>query len=166
MTYLLDANVFMAAKNLHYGLDFCPAFWDWLVQSNAQQKVFSIEKVGDEIAAGDDALTEWAEGPGKRLFLKPDAEVLTGLAQVSQWVTQNGYTPAAVNNFLQVADYWLLSHALAHGFVVITHEKPANTPNKVKIPNACVALHIKVMTPFEMLRHEWARFVMGEREAR
>ena len=31
MAYLLDANVFIAAKNLHYGFDFCPAFWDWLV---------------------------------------------------------------------------------------------------------------------------------------
>jgi hypothetical protein len=28
MAYLLDANVFIQAKNLHYGLDFCPAFWD------------------------------------------------------------------------------------------------------------------------------------------
>ncbi|ANT65111.1 hypothetical protein Ptc2401_01341 [Prosthecochloris sp. CIB 2401] len=27
MTYLLDANVFIQAKNLHYGFDFCPAFW-------------------------------------------------------------------------------------------------------------------------------------------
>ena len=27
MAYFLDANVFIAAKNLHYGLDFCPAFW-------------------------------------------------------------------------------------------------------------------------------------------
>lgn len=27
MTYLLDANVFIQPKNLHYGLDFCPAFW-------------------------------------------------------------------------------------------------------------------------------------------
>jgi hypothetical protein len=25
MAYLLDANVFIQAKNLHYGLDFCPA---------------------------------------------------------------------------------------------------------------------------------------------
>ena len=25
MSYLLDANVFMAANNPHYGLDFCPA---------------------------------------------------------------------------------------------------------------------------------------------
>lgn len=29
MAYLLDADVFIRAKNLHYGLDFCPAFWDW-----------------------------------------------------------------------------------------------------------------------------------------
>ncbi len=33
MSYLLDANVFMSAKNLHYGLDFCPAFWDWRVEN-------------------------------------------------------------------------------------------------------------------------------------
>lgn len=30
MAYLLDANVFIQAKNLQYGFDFCPAFWDWL----------------------------------------------------------------------------------------------------------------------------------------
>jgi hypothetical protein len=35
MAYLLDADVFIAAKNLHYGLDFCPAFWDWLTATNA-----------------------------------------------------------------------------------------------------------------------------------
>jgi len=83
-----------------YGLDFRPAFWDWLIMSNAQRKVSSIEKVGDEISAGDDALTGWAEGLG--MFLKPDSEALKGMSQVSQWVTGNGYTPAAVNSFLQV----------------------------------------------------------------
>ena len=160
MSYILDANVFMAANNLHYGLDFCPAFWDWLIRENASQKVFSIEKVGDEIEAGDDELADWAKKVAVSLFLKPDAEVLNGMGRVSQWVTENGYTPAAVNTFLQVADYWLVSHALAHGQVVVTHEKPANTPHKVKIPNVRVGLGIKVMTPFEMLRHERARFVL------
>jgi len=48
MTYLLDANVFIQAKNLHYGLDFCPAFWDWLVIQNSAGQVLSIEKVGDD----------------------------------------------------------------------------------------------------------------------
>jgi hypothetical protein len=26
MLYLLDTNIFIQAKNLHYGMDFCPAF--------------------------------------------------------------------------------------------------------------------------------------------
>ena len=58
MSYLLDANVFIQAKNLHYGLDFCPAFWDWLIARNAAKQVFSIEKVGDEIQAIADELAD------------------------------------------------------------------------------------------------------------
>jgi hypothetical protein len=38
MAYLLDANVFIQAKNLHYGMDFCPAFWDWLLDANRKGK--------------------------------------------------------------------------------------------------------------------------------
>ena len=57
MSYLLDANVFIQAKNLHYGLDFCPAFWQWLIDGHADGRVFSIDKVADEIAAGADELT-------------------------------------------------------------------------------------------------------------
>ena len=55
-TYLIDSNVFIQAKNLHYGFDFCPAFWDWLVEKNVAGKVASIEKVADELRAGDDDL--------------------------------------------------------------------------------------------------------------
>ena len=87
MAYLLDADVFIQAKNLHYGLDFCPAFWDWLIASNVANRVFSIEKVGDEIAAGDDELSVWAEARGEAFFLKPDTAMLPALGTVSAWVT-------------------------------------------------------------------------------
>ena len=40
--YLVDANVFIQAKNLHYGFDFCPAFWDWLIEQNRAGKVACI----------------------------------------------------------------------------------------------------------------------------
>jgi Domain of unknown function (DUF4411) len=50
--YLLDANIFIQAKNLHYGFDFCPAFWEWLVKRNEENIVASIEKVRDELAGG------------------------------------------------------------------------------------------------------------------
>jgi len=161
MAYLLDANVFIQAKNLHYGLDFCPAFWDWLVENNAAEKVFSIEKVGDEIDAGDDELSEWAKGQGPGFFLKPDVQVAQQFSVVSGWATSQNYEPAAVSTFLQIADYYLVAHALAHGFTLVTHEVPANSTKKIKIPNACIELNIKSMTPYEMLRHENARFVLG-----
>ena len=56
MAYLLDSNIFIQAKNLHYGFDFCPAFWDWLVQGKEQGSVLSIERVGTELISGDDEL--------------------------------------------------------------------------------------------------------------
>ncbi len=45
MAYLLDANVFIEAKRRHYSFDFCPAFWDWLVEGNAAGKTCSVERV-------------------------------------------------------------------------------------------------------------------------
>ena len=68
MIYLLDANVFIQAKNLYYGLDFCPAFWDWLIVNNKAKRVFSIEKVEDELNAGADELTTWASQRGHEFF--------------------------------------------------------------------------------------------------
>jgi hypothetical protein len=162
MTYLLDANVFIQAKNLHYGLDFCPAFWEWLIVHNTAGQVFSIEKVGDELEAGADELTTWAAGLGTGFFIKPDAAMLPSLATVSTWVTGQNYEPAAVNTFLQIADYYLVAHALAHAHIVVTHEIASHSTKKIKIPDACIGLGIKCMTPFEMLRLERARFVLGK----
>lgn len=161
MPYLLDANVFIQAKNLHYGLDFCPAFWDWLIEANATGTVFSIEKVGDEVEAGGDDLSTWAGARGPGFFLKPDAPLLPAPGSVSVWATGQGYEPAAVNTFLQVADYYLVAHALAHGHTVVTHEVAAPSIKKIKIPNACIGVGVKCMSPYEMLRLERARFVLG-----
>lgn len=142
-------------------MDFCPAFWDWLIQANAAHRVFSIEKVGDEIEAGADDLSTWAAGRGPGFFLKPDAALLPALSSVSAWATGQGYEPAAVSTFLQVADYYLVAHALAHGHTVVTHEVATPSIRKIKIPNACIGAGVKCLTPFEMLRHERARFVLG-----
>ena len=160
-TYLIDSNVFIQAKNLHYGFDFCPAFWDWLVEQNGAGKVASIEKVADELKVGDDDLSEWAAERGDEFFLPPDDAMLSALRSVSDWASEHGYRPAAVATFLQVAHYWLVAHALAHKCIVVTHEVPANTAGKIKIPNACIGLCLRCISPYEMLRRERARFVLG-----
>ncbi|MFC1572410.1 DUF4411 family protein [Candidatus Eisenbacteria bacterium] len=163
MAYLLDADVFIRAKNLHYGLDFCPAFWDWLLAGNAAGTVFSIEKVGDELQAVADELSGWAAARSDGFFLRPDASAFPALAAVSTWANSGGYESAAVSTFLQVADYYLVAQAQAGGHTVVTHEIPSASTRKIKIPDACIGLAIKCMTPYEMLRRERARFVLGAR---
>ncbi len=160
MTYLLDANVFIQAKNLHYGLDFCPAFWDWLIQNNKTKKVFSIERVEDELVGFGDQLSHWASQRGQGFFLKPDAKLIASLVTVSNWSSGQNYHPAAVNTFLQVADYYLVGYALAHAHTIVTHEVASTSRNIIKIPDVCIGLNIKHMSPYEMLRTERARFIL------
>jgi len=161
VSYLLDANVFISAKNLHYGLDFCPAFWDWLVHQGNSGSVFSIDKVAGEIQAGQDELSDWARNQGSALFRRTPPALAPQFTQLSTWVMGQQYTPAAINTFLQTADYYLLAHALAGSHVVVTHEVPSSSPGRIKIPNACVGLGVRFMTPYTMLRIEQARFVLG-----
>jgi len=160
VAYLLDTDVFIQAKNLHYGFDFCPAFWSWIDEEYAAGTVLSIEKVGDELKAGADDLALWATARPE-FFLKPDSAIVPSLQAVSRWVSSGAYPAAAVSTFLQVADYYLIAHAHAHQHIVVTHEVAAHGTKKIKIPNACIDMGVKCMTPFEMLRLERARFVLG-----
>lgn len=159
MTYLLDANVFIEAKNRYYGLDFCPAFWAWLEDRNAAGVVFSVEHVLDELKAGADDLTVWAKSR-RHMFLTPGTEVLPSLRLLSNWAASGNFDQAAADTFLQAADYYLVAHAHAHGMTVVTQEVASDTRKRIKIPNVCVELGIKFMAPFQMLRVEQARFVL------
>lgn len=164
MAYLLDANVLITAKNFHYGFDFCPGFWDWLIEQNAHGKVLSVEKVGDELKAGNDELATWAKEHETDFFVSPDPSVATAFATVSAWAGSGHYQPAAASTFLQKADYFLVAQALAGGHVVVTHEVPAGSQRIIKIPDACIAMGVKCVPPWTMLRLEHARFVLGSPE--
>ena len=160
MTYLLDADVLIRAKNQHYGLDFCPAFWDWLVAGNHAGNVFSVEKVREELQAGADELSGWAGRRGAAFFLPPDASVVPALAAVSAWAGGQRYTQAAVSTFLQAADYYLVAQARAGGHAVVTHEVASASVRRIKIPDACKGLGVACVTPYRMLRDEGARFIL------
>lgn len=45
--------------------------------------------------------------------------------------------------------------------IIVTHEVASPSAKKIKIPNVCIGLGIKFMTPYEMLRLERARFFLG-----
>jgi hypothetical protein len=86
--------------------------------------------------------------------------MLPKLGEVSTWATSQQYEPAAVNTFLQKADYYLVAYALAHGHTIVTHEIASPSVRKIKIPDACIGLGVKCVTPFEMLRYSRARFIL------
>jgi len=90
-SYLLDANVFIQAKNEYYGFDIVPAFWVWLVSANAAGTVFSIEKVGEELVGFGNELSEWAKGRDQAggFFLPADEKVLKSLKDVRAGLKAN-----------------------------------------------------------------------------
>lgn len=158
--YLIDANIFIQAKNLHYGFDFCPAFWDWLIKKNEDHIVFSIDKVKDELLAGKDELKDWANN-NSNIFVPTTADIMSCFGTVSDWVTNQSFDDTAIHTFMQLADYYLIAHALAGNFVVVTHEIVGNSLKKIKIPNVCIGLDIPFMNPYTMLRQEKAYFTLG-----
>ncbi|KAA6404546.1 DUF4411 family protein [Candidatus Tokpelaia sp.] len=168
MVYLLDANVFIEEKNRHYGLDFCPAFWDWLIKENAAGKVFSLDKVYDELMKGSDELSLWVDAH-KSLFLPVSPAAPSVAGRISAWVISRhpSYKPEAKDVFLQGnADYWLIAHAIAEGnFTIVTHEiaSPAGSfaLKRVKIPDVCQYFSVPCILPFEMLRVGKAQFVLS-----
>ena len=83
------------------------------------------------------------------------------MGTVSRWATIQSYQPTAIDTFLGVADFYLIAQALAGGYDIVTHEFPSDSKKRIKIPNVCMGLGIKCLTPFEMLRLERARFVLG-----
>lgn len=155
--------MFIQAKRRHYGFDFCPGFWDWLVAGHAEGKVFSIEKIADELREGGDELTEWAAARGDAFFLPPDESTLQSVGQAIEWARDQQFSPNAVNDFANDADAYLVAHAHAHGVVVVTMEVPDGSKRQVKIPNVCVGLNVRYVNPFETLRREKVRFVLEGR---
>ncbi len=105
MAFLVDSDVLIEAKDRHYGFDFCPGFWDWLIQQNAAGNLFSVQKIQQELTAGNDPLSVWALKQGSNFFLAPDSRTTSSLSRISSIATGmqvNGqsYLPAALSTFL------------------------------------------------------------------
>ena len=162
MAYLLDSNVFISAKNLHYGFDFCPGFWDWLELMGEAGTVCSVEAVYQELMGQSDELAQWAR-THRQMFLQPTQADIAAVSGVIRWATESArYTANAKADFAAVADSFLLGHALAGGHRVVTHEVPGSKRTRIKIPDAAAEFGIEVLSPFAMLRIEGASFVLRD----
>lgn len=161
--YLLDANPFIEAKNRYYGFDICPGFWSSLVIQHEAKRIFSIDRVADELKEQDDEVKQWIENQAPPTFFKKseDQAVIHKFQQMVNWVySQPQFFEAAKVEFASVADGWLLAYASVNGLVVVTHEELApKAQRKVPIPNVCIEFEIPYVNTFEMLRDLGEKFI-------
>ncbi|MAT13751.1 MAG: hypothetical protein CMJ46_00590 [Planctomyces sp.] len=166
MAYCLDANTFIEAKNRYYGLDFCPAFWDWIDRERDAGDLLCVAAIYDEIANGNDDLATWIRARKQHTWLRAiepqnvQEAYRTVVAHVES-KRDDPYTDAAIADFMGGADPWLIAYALANEHTIITHEVAnPNIKRRIPIPNVCNALDITFITPYDALRQLRAQFVL------
>lgn len=155
--YLLDSDVFIQAKNFHYGFDICPGFWEWLDDAASRGVLGSIVAVREELKDHGDDLAGWVKSR-KSFFVPEDDRTATAMLGVIDATQNPRYAPAHRNSFLTKADPLLIACATAHGHTVVSNEKREPNSRKVKIPDICDVLGVPTSTLFELMREDGANF--------
>lgn len=168
--YVLDANVFIEAKNKYYGFDICPGFWTSLIDFNNAKRVYCIDRICDELVKQDDEIKDWVDNRSPDTFFKGtrDQKVVDSFQAMVQWVyAEVQFSLAAKTEFASVADGWVLAYAHANDLTVVTHEEYApEVKRKVPMPNVCVEFDIKFVNTFEMLRDLRVKFTRRTKKSK
>lgn len=163
--FIVDSNILIESKNLDYGFDICPGFWDLMRKAFESGLVISHDKVYREIRAGNDDLRNWVDLLPRTGFPKEtdvELEVYLGLCG---WVRSGRFRGSAVDQFCapDYADPWICAKAKVEGLTLVTQEvSEPNSKRSVKIPDACIEIGVPYCNKYEMLRRLRARFVLDE----
>lgn len=158
---LLDANVFIEAKNRYYGFDLVPAFWTWLEEQAETGEIASTDMIYDELKDGGDDLANWVKDRRDPIFYVPSSSQVVAIAvgRLGTWVQSQNYKPHVLAEFMGSADPFLVGAALETSSILVTQETPAGASRKkVKIPDACRHLGVQFENTFEMMRALGASF--------
>lgn len=176
--YVLDTSAFIEAKNRYYGFDLCPGYWVALIKYNEGKRLFSIDKVRDELVNNrvrepdkkPDHLSDWAKDTVPKAFFKKteDQAVIKAFAKMVTWVNgESQFKSTAKAEFADVADGWLIAYAKVSRMIVVTLEvhRP-DIQTKVPIPNVCHEFGVDCVNTFEMLEALNVQFVLRTKRHR
>lgn len=158
---LLDANVFIEAKNRYYSFDLVPVFWTWLEDQAEAGDIASTDMIYDELKDGGDDLAQWVKDRRDLIFHVPSSSqaVAKAVARLGTWAQSENYKPHVLADFMDGADPFLVGAALETGSILVTQETPAGASRKqVKIPDACRHLGVECENTFTMMRALGAQF--------
>lgn len=160
--YLLDANVLINAKNTWYSFELVPGFWNWVMREAEQGRLFSIIQVRTELRRVDDQLSRWTRELPDSFWLRDNTPGVTqALGELAKWASDPSrqYRATAIQTFLGSADYYLAAQGKATGHTVVTNETSApRRGTSIKLPDACNAVSVQVITALDWIRKEATRF--------
>lgn len=162
--FLLDSDVFIAAKNAYYAFEICPGFWKAVLRAHRLDRARSLDRIRNELLSGrkEEDLVQWVRnGVPAAFFLDSNAEdVSSAYAEVMLWVQRNPqYLDRAKAKFATEADGWLVAYSMVHGTVVVTNEQPRpDSRNRVPLPDVCKQFEVPYKDTFLMLRELEAQF--------
>jgi len=166
--FLLDSDVFIAAKNAYYAFDICPGFWSGVLKAYERGSIRSLDRIRHELQLGrkEEDLVQWVTSVvPAAFFLDSNADdVSAAFAEVMLWVQRNTrYFDRAKAKFATEADGWLVAYSMVHAAVVVTNEQPRpESRNRVLLPDVCVQFNVTYKDTFAMLRELGVRFgLMG-----
>ncbi|TLN23599.1 DUF4411 family protein, partial [bacterium] len=167
--YLLDSNIFIQAKNMHYPFESFPGFWSWLRQNMEIGVAASIEPVFDEIMRGNDELADWTkERKDCGCFLSvSDTATQQVYRDIAAWAVDPAriFKDNAKSEFLRVADSWLVAKAVSEKLTVVTLEKyQVDCKKRILIPNVCRAFGVECIDTVELIRRTGVKFDIAPQE--
>jgi len=165
MSYLLDANTLIEAKNRYYQMSFCPGYWTWLTRNKQAGHLSSVESVGAELRRGNDELAQWVVAQADLFMSESDEATQLAFAEIAVHIAGQAamMKAGALEEFLSGADPWLIAKARITGQSIVTHER-LNLADRRKflIPNVCMHYGIECINTFDMLDRLDARFILAD----
>ncbi len=162
--FVLDADVFIAAKNAYYAFDICPGFWKGVLRAHEQGRARSIDHVRAELLSGrkEEDLVRWVRQSVPAAFFAESntAEVSSAYADVMLWVQRNPrFFDRAKAKFATEADGWLVAYSMVNHTIVVTNEQPRpESRNRVLLPDVCDQFKVPRKDTFLMLRELAVQF--------
>lgn len=155
--YVLDANVFITAKNSYYAFNIAPGFWNALVFYTSKGRIRSIDRIKKQVEEYHDELADWINaGNMAEAFVDSNTpEIVQAYKDIMNWVENNRqFTNAAKEAYANDPDGWLIAYVKANaGCVLVTLEVfDPNIRWKIPIPNISKAFGVKYINTFEMLK--------------
>ena len=153
MLYLLDANVLIDANRDYYPIERVPEFWDWLLHVCRRQQAKVPQEIYEEVAKGNDGLTEWSKANKDTLVLDESVQ-----AELVRRVVNKGYAPDLDDSEIMKlgSDPFLIAYALADTKrrCIVTTEvsKPSMQRANRHIPDVCGNLNVHCCDTFTFTR--------------